>query len=92
LLNAVKGNYGNVASYLVEHGADPNDLFTDEKNKKHNLLMDAIVVANKEFALLLIEKGANVSYADSEGNECIYLYSYYYIYFKSVYINVCKYV
>ena len=29
--------------------------------------MDAIVVGNKEFALLLIEKGANLSYADSEG-------------------------
>lgn len=67
LLNAVKGNYGNVASYLVQHGADPNDVFVDEKGKKHNLLMDAIVVSNKEFALLLIEKGANISHADAEG-------------------------
>lgn len=67
LLNAVKGNYGNVASYLVQHGADPNDSFTDEKGKKHNLLMDAVVVSNKEFALLLIEKGANISHVDSDG-------------------------
>lgn len=67
LLNAVKGNYGNVASYLVQHGADPNDVFVDEKGKKHNLLMDAVVVSNKEFALLLIEKGANITFADSEG-------------------------
>lgn len=67
LLNAVKGNYGNVASYLVQQGADPNDVFVDEKAKKHNLLMDAVVVSNKEFALLLIEKGANISHADAEG-------------------------
>jgi ankyrin repeat protein len=67
LLNAVKGNYGNVASYLVEHGADPNDVFVDEKGKSHNLLMDAVVVSNKEFALLLIQKGANISHADAEG-------------------------
>jgi serine/threonine-protein phosphatase 6 regulatory ankyrin repeat subunit B len=67
LLNAVKGNFGNVASYLVEHGADPNDVFVDEKGKAHNLLMDSVVVSNKEFALLLIEKGANISYADAEG-------------------------
>ena len=64
---AVKGNYGNVASYLVQHGADPNDVFVDEKGKRHNLLMDAVVVSNKEFALLLIEKGANISYADVGG-------------------------
>ena len=67
LLNAVKGNYGNVALYLVQHGADPNDVFVDEKGKQHNLLMDAVVVSNKEFALLLIQKGANISHADAEG-------------------------
>lgn len=67
LLNAVKGNYGNVALYLVQHGADPNDVFVDEKGKRHNLLMDAVVVSNKEFALLLIQKGANISHADAEG-------------------------
>ena len=67
LLNAVKGNYGNVALYLVQQGADPNDVFVDEKGKHHNLLMDAVVVSNKEFALLLIEKGADISHADAEG-------------------------
>jgi ankyrin repeat protein len=51
----------------VQHGADPNDVFVDEKGKAHNLLMDAIVVSNKEYALLLIEKGANVTYANPEG-------------------------
>jgi uncharacterized protein len=67
LLHAVKGNYGKVAYYLVEHGANPNDVFVDEKNKSHNLLMDAVVVANSDFALLLIDKGANLNYADADG-------------------------
>ena len=31
LLAAIKGNYGKVATYLVEHGANPNDIFIDEK-------------------------------------------------------------
>jgi ankyrin repeat protein len=67
LLHAVKGNHGAVASYLVKYGADPNDVFVDEKGKVHNLLMDSILVTNKEFALLLIEKGANISFADNDG-------------------------
>ena len=67
LTNALKGSHDSVAAYLVEHGADPNDVLLDEKGKKHNLLMDAIVVSNKEFALLLIEKGANISHVDAEG-------------------------
>ena len=66
LLNAVKGNFAEVATYLVENGADPNDVYNDEKGKQHNLLMDAIVVNNTEFALLLISKGANTSYADGD--------------------------
>lgn len=31
LLNAIKGNFAAIAMYLVEHGANPNDVFTDEK-------------------------------------------------------------
>lgn len=31
LLNAIKGNFGDIALYLVEHGANPNDVFIDEK-------------------------------------------------------------
>ena len=67
LLNAVKGNFGAVAMYLVEHGANPNDVYIDEKKKKHNLLMDSVLVSNIEFAKLLIEKGADPNYADDEG-------------------------
>lgn len=67
LLSAIKGNYAAVATYLVQNGADPNDVYIDEKSKKHNLLMDAVVVNNTEFALLLIEKGANASHADEDG-------------------------
>lgn len=67
LLNAVKGNFGAVATYLVEHGANPNDVYTDEKKKKHNLLMDSVLVSNIDFATLLIDKGADVNYADDEG-------------------------
>jgi hypothetical protein len=56
-----------VATYLVQHGADPNDVSIDEKKKAHNLLMDAIVVSNTELASLLVEKGANIEYADEDG-------------------------
>ena len=31
LLNAVKGSFGAVAQYLVEHGANPNDVHVDDK-------------------------------------------------------------
>ena len=37
------------------------------QGKKHNLLMDAIMVNNTAFSLLLIEKGASVDYADEDG-------------------------
>jgi len=67
LLNAAKGNFGEVAKYLVRHGANPNDIYVDDKKKPHFLLMDSIVVNNTEFALLLIEKGANLSYVDDNG-------------------------
>jgi len=67
LLMAVKGNHAATAKYLIEHGANPNDIFIDEKGKAHNLLMEAIVLNNTEFATLLIEKGASTSYVDDEG-------------------------
>ena len=67
LLNAVKGDHAAVATYLVQHGADPNDVSIDEKKEAHNLLMDVIVVSNTEFASLLVEKGANIEYADEDG-------------------------
>ena len=67
LKNAIKGNHFSVAYYLVQHGADPDDIYIDEKKKKHNLLMDAVVSGNEKFALLLIEKNCNIEYTDIGG-------------------------
>ncbi len=67
LFNAVKGDHAAVATYLVQHGADPNDVSIDEKKKAHNLLMDAIMVNNTELASLLVERGAIIKYADEDG-------------------------
>lgn len=61
---AVKGNYGEVASELVRAGANPNTPYVDEDGESHNLLMDAIMVENAEFAKLLIEKGADLYHKD----------------------------
>jgi ankyrin repeat protein len=68
LLTAIKGKHLALASYLLQHGADPNDVLVDEKTSKaHNLLMDAVVDGNQELAILLVEKGANLTYVDEEG-------------------------
>ena len=67
LLNGVKGSHNAVILYLLQHGADPDDVYTDEKGKHHNLLMDAVVVSNTELALLLLQKGANISHTDPDG-------------------------
>lgn len=64
LLLAVKGNYGEVASVLVKAGADPNTPYIDDEGESHNLLMDSIIVENADFALLLIEHGADLYYKD----------------------------
>lgn len=64
LLLAVKGNYGEVASTLIEAGADPNTPYVDDEGESHNLLMDSIIVENADFALLLIEHGADLYYKD----------------------------
>lgn len=64
LLNAVDGNFGDVAFSLVENGADPNDVYVDKDGRGHNLLWDSIVVENKKFAALLVAKGANLEYTD----------------------------
>ena len=63
---AVKGNYGEVAAELVKAGADPNTLYVDEDGETHNLLMDAIMVENIEFAKLLIEAGADLYHKDEQ--------------------------
>lgn len=68
LLSAIKGKHLALAIYLLQHGADPNDVLVDEKtSKQHNLLMDAVVDGNQELATVLIEKGANLTYVDDEG-------------------------
>lgn len=65
LLLAVKGNHGDVASALVEGGADPNTPYVDDEGESHNLLLDSIIVENSDFALLLISKGADI-YSEDE--------------------------
>eukprot|EP00578_Thalassiosira_sp_NH16_P016295 CAMPEP_0181127708 /NCGR_PEP_ID=MMETSP1071-20121207/28344_1 /TAXON_ID=35127 /ORGANISM="Thalassiosira sp., Strain NH16" /LENGTH=944 /DNA_ID=CAMNT_0023213469 /DNA_START=147 /DNA_END=2981 /DNA_ORIENTATION=+ len=64
LFLAVKGNYGEVASALVKAGADPDTPYVDDEGESHNLLMDSIIVENADFALLLIEHGADLYYTD----------------------------
>ena len=32
---------------LVKSGADPNDVYTDEKGKEHNLLFDSVTLGNE---------------------------------------------
>ena len=66
LLLAVKGNYGEVASALVKAGADPNTPYIDDDGESHNLLMDAIIVENSEFASLLVANGADLYHEDEQ--------------------------
>jgi len=51
---------------LVQAGADPNTLYVDGDGESHNLLFDAIMVENEDFALLLIEKGADLYHKDEK--------------------------
>lgn len=67
LMGAVKGNFGDIATLLIKSGANPDDVYVDEEENKHNLLYDAIIVENNEFALLLIEHGATLSHKDDAG-------------------------
>lgn len=67
LVSAIKGGHYEVASLLLENGANANDQYKDEKGKVHNLLMDAILLSHIDLSLLLIEKGATITYADDEG-------------------------
>lgn len=62
-----QGNFGDAASYLVEKGADANDVYVDERGDRHSLLMDAIIVENVPFAELLVKHGANVNVTDEQG-------------------------
>jgi ankyrin repeat protein len=66
LVLAVQGNFGEVASALVQGGSDPNTPYVDDDGDSHNLLFDAIMVENEEFALLLIEKGADIYHKDDK--------------------------
>lgn len=42
-----QGNFEEVASFLVDNGADPNDIYTDDKGKEHNLLFDSVTLGNE---------------------------------------------
>lgn len=42
-----QGNFEEVAVFLVESGADPNDVYTDDKAKQHNLLFDSVTLGNE---------------------------------------------
>jgi ankyrin repeat protein len=66
LVLAIKGNHGKVANSLVKAGANPNTPFVDEKGETHNLLFDAVMVENEEFAKLLIENGADLYHKDEK--------------------------
>lgn len=63
---AVQGNFGEVSMKLVEAGADPNTPYTDKEDVAHNLLFDAIMVENEEYAIILIEKGADLHHQDEK--------------------------
>lgn len=43
----LQGNFEEVASFLVDNGADPNDVYTDDKGKEHNLLFDSVTLGNE---------------------------------------------
>ena len=66
IMLSVKGNYGDVSKSLVKAGADPNTSYTDDEGKTHNLLFDAIMVENDDFAKVLIEKGADLDFTDDK--------------------------
>lgn len=66
LVMAVQGNHGEVASVLVAAGSDPNTPYVDDDGDSHNLLFDASVVENEDFALLLIERGADIYHKDEK--------------------------
>jgi ankyrin repeat protein len=63
---AIKGNYNEVAKVLVKAGGNPNLPYIDDKNVSHNLLFDAIMIENEDFATLLIEHGADLYYVDEK--------------------------
>ena len=63
---AIKGNYNEVAMLLVKAGANPNQPYVDDDGVSHNLLFDAIMIENEEFATLLIEHGADLYYVDEK--------------------------
>lgn len=68
LIYAIKGNHYPTAIYLLKHGANGNDILRDEKNKEHNILLDAVVGSHLDLAIALVEDGkANVNVADEDG-------------------------
>jgi ankyrin repeat protein len=66
LMLAIKGNFGDAATILIEAGANANSPYIDASNVTHNLLFDAIMVENEKFAVALIENGADLYYKDEK--------------------------
>eukprot|EP00934_Nitzschia_sp_Nitz4_P000144 Nitzschia sp. Nitz4//scaffold23_size168460//114408//117133//NITZ4_002234-RA/size168460-snap-gene-0.165-mRNA-1//-1//CDS//3329543680//144//frame0 len=71
LVMAIAGNHEEVAKALVVAGSDPNTTFVDGTGVEHNLLFDSIAVENEEFALMLIEKGADIKFRDESKVSCL---------------------
>ncbi|RYG65333.1 ankyrin repeat domain-containing protein, partial [archaeon] len=67
LLASFKNKHYNVSYYLLEHGANPNDVYVDDKRKMHSLLLDSVQLSNVPLATLLVQRGANLSVTDEEG-------------------------
>ena len=57
----------DVETFLVEKGADPNAMIWDKLNGDKSLLLHAVVNNQTDLALLLLQKGANASFADEDG-------------------------
>ena len=86
LVYALKDNdkkFYDIAQYLVEKGANPNIKFS--QSKKYNILMDAIEQNKTDYALLLIQKGVNVSHISPDKLSLttvgIIIINYYYHFF-----------
>lgn len=72
LVMAISGNHEEVAKALINTGSDPNTPYVDDEGVSHNLLFDSLLVENEDFALLLIEKGAEMYHRDEQKVTCLH--------------------
>jgi ankyrin repeat protein len=66
LISSFKQNHNNITIYLLEHGANPNDNYKNDKGISHNLLMESILTNKTKVALSLISHGADITFLDTE--------------------------